>query len=475
MLSGLVFSCPVAAQDRFADLLKQVPGSANSLMVIDAQALLASPLATANGWRDKHEAAYVKKPMVLPPEADRLVIASLISTNREFAQDWELGVMSLTEPMSMKSIARLEGGYVDQIDGLDVAWTPSDAYFVSLSPKQLSVMYPADRQTVSRWATAARDGKTGLSSPYLQQAVGAVAGSTQIVLALDLKDVVQPHRLREGLTAYTGDAAKIEPWVKLITGIQGVTLRVAVTNSAKGTLRIDFASSAAVLGDDAKPLVLAALEKHGALLDDFNTWTARLDGNAIVMQGDLSESGMRHVFSLLELPTSKFSSVSEASLGSSGSMDAVAKASRTYFASISTLLDDLRHEFETSKDARSTQGSLYMDRYARRIDRLPILNVDEDLLAYGANVAETLRDASVSSKMSGVRTGVRKSQVYGNYAYEYDDNGYYAARSTSSIKTQITREEQAAAKSVRFNNWKEIEDATAAIRQSMTGKYMIQF
>ena len=53
--------------------------------------------------------------------------------------------MNLTEPLSMRSIARAEGGYLDKIGGVDCAWTPSDPYFVALEAKQLGVVFPANR------------------------------------------------------------------------------------------------------------------------------------------------------------------------------------------------------------------------------------------------------------------------------------------------------------------------------------------
>ena len=85
-----------------------------------------------------------------------------------------------------------------------------------------------------------------------------------------------------------------------------------------------------------------------------------------------------------------------------------------------------------------------MERYACSISRLPILNVDEERLAWGAAVAETLRGMSNTSRMSGVRSGMRKSQ--------------------------IRREEQASAREARFASWKEIEDSMAQARVAMTRK-----
>jgi hypothetical protein len=49
------------------DLLKRIPTGANALMVLDVTALQATPLAQAQGWQKKHEAAFVERPMMLPP------------------------------------------------------------------------------------------------------------------------------------------------------------------------------------------------------------------------------------------------------------------------------------------------------------------------------------------------------------------------------------------------------------------------
>ena len=474
----LLSSGSAEAQGRFDDLLRRIPASANALMVIDVKAVHSSPLAVKEGWNDRHQAAYVKKPFILSPESDRLVLAAQMNPNRNFEQAWELAVMSLTESLSMNSIARAEGGYVDKIAGLSAAWTPSDAYFVSFEPKTMGVMHPAHRQAVSRWADYSRQKRAVAVSPYLKQAVGMVNGSTQIVMAIDLHDVVQPHKLKEALKESeltSGSEAKQREWAKIISGIQGVTLKVQIGNTARGTLQVDFAEDTAPFGKDARDLVLNVLDKYGAGIAEMREWKAKAQDYSVVLEGNLTTSGMRRLFSLLELPSSKFSDLKDESPGDSGDTQSMVKSSQAYFKSVSTLLDDLRKEFRTNRDARKSYAAVFMERYGRRIDRLSILNVDEDLLAYGARVAETLRSASISKRMAGVRSGVRKSQVYGNYSYNYNGNGYHSARKSSSVRTQVRREEQAKASQVRFESGKEIADATAAIRKTMTRKYMVQF
>ena len=491
---------PACAKGRFDDLLVRVPRSANALMLIDVGAVHRSPLAVKEDWKGQHAASYANKPMILPPESDRMVLASQMNPNRGFATLWEGAVISLRAPLSPRAVARAEGGYVDEIRGLPAVWTPSDAYVVLFDSKLMGILTPAHRQAVARWVEYTETPPGVAVSDYLQQAADRLDGrTTQIVLAVDLQDAVQPQRLQEALDASPlvgNDEAKKRQWGRLVSGIRGVTLAVQIGESARGVLRVDFSKSTAPFGKEAKALVLDALAKYGVGLDDFDQWKARLDNQSIVLQGSLSTRAMRKVFSLLELPTTDFTSA-RSRAGQSGettppdrtppqtSQDpaqAAVKASQTYFKSVTTLLDDLEEEFRTNRDARRTMAATFMERYARRIDRLPILNVDEELLEFGAKVAETLRSTSIASRQAGVRTGVRKARAagYSTYYYGYGSryaygDGYYGTRTRSAQSSEIQREEAAKGRQVRFANWKAIQDARAGIRAKMTQKYNVPF
>lgn len=458
------------------DLIQRIPSGANALMVIDVSSLESSPLAQAQGWAKKHEAAFVERPMMLPPEATRIVLGSQLNFASEMNVEWQVAAMNLVEPLSLRSIARAEGGYLDKIAKADCVWVPSDAYFVSLEPKQLGVVFPANRQLASRWT---QDLTSGVLSNYLSTANRQVDKTNQIVMAVDLRDVPQPHRLREHLKsspATNALSSKLDAIETLVLGIQGVTLRVAVGQSAKGTLRVDFSDSPAVLGAQAKPLVLEALDNFGAKLPGLDQWTAKIELRSIVLEGTFSTDALRRVFSLLELPSTKFSTLKDElpdtpSESSSASPAAKAAASKAYFKGVSVLIEDLRKTLGDTRD----NHAVWMERYARKVDALPVLNVDDDLLAWGARVGETFRVMALAERSGGLKSGVRKSSVYGNYQYAYDSNGYTNFRSNQSVKAQIDTEEKAQAKAVRFNNWKEIEDATAAIRKEMTKRYQTEF
>ncbi len=252
------------AQTPFDNLLRRVPSGANAVMVIDVSAVHSSPLAVREGWKDQHEAEYVKRPLVLPPEAERIVIASQMNYNQELRQDWELAVMSLTEEFSMRAVARAEGGYVDDVDGKPAAWTPSDAYFVTLESKVLGVMHPANRQAVGRWVDFSDDNKQVVASEYLKSAAAAVNQQTPIVMALDLKGVVRPHNLQESLmdSDLTRDnPAKQKAWFDVIMDLEGVTLSVQLGEKAQGIVASRFLPKHRSLRQGGEALGFGSLEQ----------------------------------------------------------------------------------------------------------------------------------------------------------------------------------------------------------------------
>ena len=73
------FLFPANSSQAFDDLLAKVPPAANALVLIDVEETLKSPLATKDGWGKELEMAYVERPVFLPPESTKLVMAASVS------------------------------------------------------------------------------------------------------------------------------------------------------------------------------------------------------------------------------------------------------------------------------------------------------------------------------------------------------------------------------------------------------------
>jgi hypothetical protein len=461
---------PACAAETFESLAARIGGQANALVLIDVEKTLAAPLAQKQGWAKKLETAYVERPVFLPPEAKKMVLGAVLKPDDDFLGERELAVMELTEPVGIRAIARSESGYVEEVNSVSAAFTPQDAAFVDLGDNVLGVVRPSDRQFLSRWISFARD-KSGVQlSPYLQSSLALVNDRVQVLLAVDLTDVLGPHDIDERLNDATWLASKHADTAtigKIAGALRGAALRLAIGNDCQGQLQVDFNADVAPLGNQAKPLVLHALENLGLQTDELAKWKVTLAERSIRMQGPLSADALRRVFSVIELPAADLGAA-ETSPGETAQAteSEMRDRSQAYFKSTQVLLDDLRKGL---KDTKAT--SAWMERYARRVDELPVLHVDELLLDYGDKLAETLRIMSLSKRQAGIRYSVRATE--GGYydGYDYGTDAYTSA----AARSQAKKEEMAVANDTRVEGWKLIDDATADIRRTLTKKYGVEF
>ena len=459
------------AAETFESLAKRIPAGANALVLIDVEQTLAAPLAREQGWARKLETAYVQRPVFLPPEAKKLALGASLDADNDFLNRWEVAVMELAEPVGVRAIARSEQGYVDQINGQQAAITPLDAAFVDLGNGVLAAVQPADRQFLSRWISSARDYPSLVLSDYLKSSLPLVNDRVQVMLMVDLTDVLGPRDIESKLAtaAWLKDKhADVSQIASILQTLKGATLRLAIGKDCQAQLQIDFGADVAPLEKFAKPAVLAALANLGFRTDELSKWKVSLGPRAIRMQGELSSDGQRRVFSVIELPKADLAAEGAApGEAAKVSESEMRERSLAYFKSTETLIHDLRAGLT---DTKAT--SAWMERYARRIDDLPVLDVDELLLDYGDKLAETLRIMALSKRQAGIRYGARTGGMGGYYGgYDYGTNASASASDRAAIKS----EEMAGAYDTRVEGWKLIDDATADIRKTLTKKYGVEF
>src|SRR5262245_23112106 len=76
------------------DLLSRIPPGANAVGIIDVDGVVTSPLGLKNDWKKKLANAYAAKPLIVPPDAKRLVYASWIEPTT-MTPVWEASVIEL--------------------------------------------------------------------------------------------------------------------------------------------------------------------------------------------------------------------------------------------------------------------------------------------------------------------------------------------------------------------------------------------
>jgi hypothetical protein len=303
---------------------------------------------------------------------------------------------------------------------------------------------------------------------------------TEIIMAIDLADALNRDRIQSALTnsdVLKKSSVDVAAATDTIASIQGATLGARVTRRVYGALKIDFAGDTAPIASVAKPLLLEVLDEAGAAISDFNTWNVTVAPRRVSIEGELSASGLRRLFSFLELDATAVASDGGAS-APSGSQAAAPEAAKSlqYFQSIQRHLNDLKQE-----DGARSYGTiaLWFDKYARRIERLPILGVDKDLVDYGQFVVQRLRDSVDAIRGVGIRSGAQTASVsgYSDY-YVFDSAMNYARSEVSAAEEQrraIRASERAQGTSDARSMMRVISDKTSAVRRQMTERYGIEF
>ena len=490
--------CGIAA-DEFQGLVNRIPRSANAIVLLNLEKAKNSPLGLKEDWKGKIDSAFAAGAARIPPQAARFVIASQIDF--EFMEPlWEAAVMDLDQEIPLAPLAKTRGGTLETIEGLPALSLPNDTYLVQFGRKTLGAMAPGNRQAVVRWIREVRKSSPPPLSPYLQKAaVYSDKTGSEIIMALDLDGVMSFERVAKYLKSHQKD---LDAWqakdkmpeslndvAEVLSNIQGVRIGVRVGEQQSSKIVVDLHTDASLVSSFAKPLLLQVLSDKGALIDDFQSWTVHTRGSEISLAGTLSASGRRRLLSMVDSPVSE-SSVAKAPSVSPGELPAIeAKKSREYFRAIVGMADDLKQDMRNAKNLASTH--LFFDKYAKRIERMPILGVDEELLKYSAFVANTLRQVTGSVKTMGIQSAARQSQItgsdvyagyYGYGGYRYGAYGAYGQRAQmAEIKGvgQERRAVRAEEKGIMATDVQKLRQdliaATADIRRKMTQKYQIEF
>jgi hypothetical protein len=370
-----VTACTLSvAHADFPDMTRRVPSDANVIVYMDVERLMASPLAANEGWKSKQAEDFANRPMAVPPTVTKLVRAA--SVNLDVGETaWQIAVLEAKSLPTLESIAKQEKGHVDTVAGTKAVWSPRGAYAYKVSNNALGVMFPADRQFLSRWIKE----KPGQYSSYLLDASKDMAASgAQILIAMDLEDLVQPQLIQERMKAMRSlkdSKVNRDDLAKTLVSIKGVKFSVAVRDKATGKVTVDFGGDASTLKEVGKPLLLEVLENRGLALEDMDAWKASTTESSFVLEGDLLKSGLMRLSSLLELPSLPLDESAEEQVNA---RDPKLYATQNHFKSVVALLSDLNEKRKDFQNPGHAAG--WWETYALRISRLPVANVDENML-----------------------------------------------------------------------------------------------
>jgi hypothetical protein len=472
-------------QAQYAGLIARVPRGANALVILDVQKLLNSPLGQKENWRANQNKMAEAGVSMVPPSAQHFVLASQMDL--DYMQPmWEVAMADLSYEVSIPRIAARWAGEVDRIENRNTVHLADDSYVVQFSDNIAGIYRPANRQNIANWLRST-DTSGDRLSPYLTTALDyAVKGGTPVIMALDLTHAISEARIKERsgqMESLKNQDVDLEKLTAAVASLQGVTLAISVKDRVSAAIRIDFAQDVSFLSEDlAKALILEAMEANGAMIDEMQGWDVKVAQNRIQIGGELYRSGLQRIMSVLELPAPLQQHLSdEASTSPEASAEALQQtASQQYFKSVSGMVDDLRSKRDDAKSINAV--GTWLNRYADKVDKLPIVNVDPQLLDYGRYVSGSLRTAGEAIRSSGGKARVRQLNApnYYNYYGRWGTNGAYGGyvqdvKATQSERTQIRTEERVSAATDARGIMQGVMDATAEIRQMMTQKYNADF
>jgi len=348
----------------------------------------------------------------------------------------------------------------------------------------VGVYFPANRQDLGRYLRSLKRYEKPQVSEYLENAVAQAHGRDQVVVALDLGDLFTSRQVREllhGAESLAGKEIDLDAITKVITSIKGVTFSVQATERLNGKMRLDFGESPSPLKQVAKALLFEAIENNGMMLDnEIKNWRILFEAKAVTLEGRLSTKGLRMLTDLIPFPAETVAlkeasptpgETAAASAGSASKADSKATTSKKYFQHVSLLIDTIRTD--APKAASPKLARRMVDNAALEIDRLPVLNVDEDLIAYGAGVSSTFRNMRNLSNYASLDANFRQASMVANQG---GYGGFYGGGTNLTLSTSVMRKQETAVlKSNQMAVFTMLEEKTAEIRKKMTLKYQIEF
>jgi len=463
------------AAAQFEPLVKWVPDNANSVVLVRSEDIFKSDLAKQENWLTEHQRAFAAGLEFLPTSVDRYLIASQI--DYQFMQPlWTVSVYEKKgDPINLTEVADRLGGSLDLLTGYDAVNLRSDVFLVKLTDRMAASMAPANRQYTIRWLQSQKTATPELS-PYLQQAVQMAEQTAQMMVAFDLQDVLKTEDVRKSLTGFDCvNEAECDTAIGVLSNLRGVTLGVKVDGQITGYIDLDFTQNPSAIEKKAKEILLEALALQGMLVDDFEKWELTHKGNRFRLTGPLSADGLRTINLLIQHPLEEVMGLG----GSRSGAGAVAEQdmgtlTKKYFDSVMLILDEYQKKPELKN---LNHYATWFDLHARKIDALPVIGVDDDMVTFGQYVTDKFREISVTLRAAEMSKTMRTTS-YQNYTYGYRYGrwgGYGEHWDNSKNRAIAASLERQQGKNLAREILDEVDDRAGHTRQAMSKKYGINF
>jgi hypothetical protein len=463
------------SKTRLIEALETAPSPANSLAflhvpslrrLIDEAGMQATPLA--DELEEVWQIAQLD-PISLKPQ-------------------WEAGFAVLKRQIDADALAKGLNGYVDEVAGEQVVWTPRESYLLPREGR-IGFLRPADRTLLSNWITSETSRKP---AEFLVQQAGQPEEYLSFMLAIELENAISPVPLKAKIQNFESlKNVDINAVTTVLASTKGVSIIIGRKSLEQCILEVDFGIAPTTLEPIARELLDEMLKANGTAAPEVLTWDVKVEGNKLKYQGAISEGSLDGLLSVLSVRGHAEQAAAAASqrevADNSTPGEPTAYDTKKYFDRMLGLIE------RTEKyNAQSTgYRAKWNDLNARRMDELPTLGVDPEMVGYGANVSSLLRNNAAAIRGVNVSTGQTQAAQglsrgayvdYGGSYGGYYGGGYYG-RGYGYVDMNSTVDYQrvagAQARMAGYGSFKatmtQIDQMTGDIRRKMTEKYNTQF
>ncbi len=466
-LSVIATTLPVHAQ--FGLDAKWVPEHANTMVLINADRIFSSNLAVKENWAAAGAGAFERGLSIVPPGVGRVLLASQVDLEF-FEPIWTVGIFAKGDlGNAIEKLAVQDGREIELLDSRSAVALSGDQYAVQIDNSTVGVMAPANRQSLFRWLKDGDAGRVRLSE-YLSNAIAFADAKADIIIVVDLENLMSKSAARSRLLKLESvRASDIDDLADAISRLKGLTLGITVRDQINGALRIDFADGTSKTSLVSKKFILEALVNNGVMINDFLDWEVSTENNRVVFSGPLTSTGLRKVSSLINQPIRAQFSNSPA--GQQAQAPSIGKSTRQYFDTVDLYFRELDEFLHGPRHTNARAYARWFDKYANKIDGLPVRNVDPEMVEFGANISEGFREISQELFSSDATVAGRLATERGyNNNYYYSDY-YYGYRTNSSIRKNIKSQEYAKAADSAKGMLENLRNQVANIRKTMSARY----
>ena len=399
---------------------------------------------------------------------------------------WEAGYATLKRQFDSESLAKAVNGYVDEIAGQKVVWTPRQSYLIPREGR-LGFLRPADRTLLSSWVTS----KTSREAPeFLLRQADQPEEYLSFLFALNVENAFSPVQLAAKLSTFESlKGLDVNAVTSVLASTKGFSVIIGRKSLQQCIVSIEFGIAPDALKPVARELLNELLNRNHTGAPEVLTWDVKVDGNQLAYQGRISEASLDGLLSILSIQGHAEEAAQAIShrQTESASTGPSAYDTKKYFDRVLQLIKRVE-----DYEAKTTgYRAKWNDLNARRLDELPTLGVDPEMVGYCSRVAMALRTNAAAIRGVNISTGQQQAadtlsdvryysagRGYGSYyggGYYRQTEGYYDPNSAVDYQTVAGAQARMAGFGSFKNTMTQIDQMTGEIRRRMTDKYQTQF